>query len=313
MLLDDVAPGTILLTETNVPHAENISYFGDNDEAQMVYQFSLPPLLLDAMLSHDASALTKWLANLAPSPPGTTFFNFTASHDGVGVRPLEGLVPDERITQLAQAARDRGGQVSTRRRPNGTDSPYELNISYLSALDEPEGLAPEIHARRFLTTQGVMLALQGIPGIYFHSLVGTPNDLEGMQRTGRARTINRRKFERTELMSRLEVRGSPQQFVFDGYRRLLAARRRHAAFSPDAPQALIPCDNPGVLAFRRGEDEAPVWVVANFLARPETLMLPLDVGRGWVDLITDRQIPAGQSIQMQPFELLWLAPDPSLD
>ena len=96
-LLDDVAPGTILITETNVPHHENVSYFGDGDEAHAVYQFSLAPLLLDAFLSGDATSLNEWLADLQYPGEGMTFFNFTASHDGIGVRPLEGLVPPERV------------------------------------------------------------------------------------------------------------------------------------------------------------------------------------------------------------------------
>ena len=45
-LVDHIAPGTRLLTETNVPHAENISYFGNgHDEAHLVYQFAFPPLV----------------------------------------------------------------------------------------------------------------------------------------------------------------------------------------------------------------------------------------------------------------------------
>src|SRR4029079_8365664 len=42
VIVDAVAPGARLLTETNVPHAENVSYFGDGtDEANLVYQFAL--------------------------------------------------------------------------------------------------------------------------------------------------------------------------------------------------------------------------------------------------------------------------------
>jgi len=83
-----VAPRAIILTETNVPHAENVSYFGQGDEAHMVYQFSLPPLLLHAFITGNGQYLTHWASGLEPPPAGCTFFNFTASHDGVGVRPF---------------------------------------------------------------------------------------------------------------------------------------------------------------------------------------------------------------------------------
>src|SRR5690606_35016656 len=44
-VLDEVAPDVRLITETNVPHPDNISYFGaGTNEAQLVYNFALPPL-----------------------------------------------------------------------------------------------------------------------------------------------------------------------------------------------------------------------------------------------------------------------------
>ncbi|MDZ7542974.1 alpha-amylase, partial [Clostridium perfringens] len=50
MLLDYFKPNTQIITETNVPHKENISYFGDTtNEANMVYQFALPPLVLHTL------------------------------------------------------------------------------------------------------------------------------------------------------------------------------------------------------------------------------------------------------------------------
>ena len=250
ILLDALAPGRLLLTETNVPHHENVSYFGEGDEAHMVYQFSLPPLLLDAFVTGDAQPLMDWLRQLEPSPPGTTFLNFTASHDGIGLRPLEDLISPERLDCLVSAVRATGGMVSTRHKADGTDSPYELNVSYFSALGRP-GLPTASHVRRFLATQAVMLTLRGIPAIYFHSLVGTPNDVPGFQRTGRARTINRRKFDWDELQSLLTPVESVHRQVFDGYRRMLSSRVRQPAFHPDAAQEVVDLDSPSVISFVR--------------------------------------------------------------
>jgi sucrose phosphorylase len=280
-VLDEVARGTILLTETNVPHEENVSYFGNGDEAHMVYTFSLAPLLLDAFLCEDAGPLNAWLAELEPASPGTTYFNFTASHDGVGVRPMEGLVAAERIDRLISAVRARGGHVSTKRNADGSASPYELNITYFSALgppdDAPEDLPPELHVRRFLSSQAVMLALRGIPGIYFHSLVGTPNDSAGVERSGRARSINRRKFDRDELARLLSDAASPAKQVFDGYRYLLAARRRQSAFHPSAAQSFIDTGHSAVIAFQRTSRDGnqQILAVTNVSAHP----LELDLSR----------------------------------
>ncbi len=307
-VLDAVAPRTILLTETNVPHAENVSYFGAGDEAHMVYQFSLPPLLLDAVLNQDAVPLRQWLAGLEAAPPGTTYFNFTASHDGIGVRPLEGLIPRERLERLIQACRDRGGLVSTRHNPDGNDSPYELNITYLDAVGDPGDPDPRRHAGRFLLTQAIMLALRGIPGVYFHSLVGTPNDLDGVRASGHARRINRRKYEIGELEEHLAYHGSLQQLVFAGYQSMLQTRRKQPAFHPDAAQQVWITEDPAVLAFvRTSRDQRQrILVAANLSEQPRQLDLPNDSGPHFArDLLSGRPLSGDRSLRLEGWEVVW--------
>jgi sucrose phosphorylase len=307
-LLDDVAPGTILITETNVPHQENISYFGEGDEAHAVYQFSLAPLLLDAFFTADAGPLTGWLANLEYPGDGMTFFNFTASHDGVGVRPLEGLVTQQRLDALVEGVRERGGLVSTRTKPDGTDAPYELNISYFSALDSPTGLPPEIHAQRFLASQALMLSLRGVPGIYFHSLVGTPNYHDGVKQTGHNRTINRRKFGSAELRAILESEESAQRRVFDGYRQMLKTRIEQPAFHPDGQQQVILSDHSSLVAFLRTspDEQQQILVLVNVGPEPIPLVLnqfvdaPLER-----DLLSDHVVNDGK-FEVGAFQAAWL-------
>lgn len=310
------APRTLVLTETNVPHAENVSYFGEvdaktgeSDEAHMVYQFSLPPLLLEAFLSGDATALRDWLQDLAPPPPGCTFFNFTASHDGVGVRPLEGLVSDERLKAMVEAVGKRDAIINTRRQPDGTDTPYELCVAYFSAL-APEESNEELHVRRFLSSQAVMLALRGMPAPYFHSLVGTPNDTAGAESSGIARRINRRKYERAELDGLLAVPESMQRRVFDGYRELLAKRVAEPAFHPDAPQAVVDSGNPAVLAFERtGLDKSSrVLIVVNVSEEPQDMPLPEGHAGGCVDLISGGEMALTEQLALDPWQVVWLTP-----
>jgi len=335
LLLDAWAPHVLLLTETNVPHRENVSYFGDGDEAHMVYQFSLPPLLLDALLQQDAGPLHAWLSDLEATAAGTTFLNFTASHDGVGVRPLEGLVPPERLEALVAAVRARGGRVSTRSNPSGADTPYELNISYFDALGEPEGLSPELHVRRFLASQAIMLALRGVPAVYFHSLMGTPNFDAGVEQSGQPRRINRRKYRLDELVDAVFAEGAPQAMVFEGYQRLLAARIAEPAFHPDGAQRILPLNDPAVLALVRTcpQRQRHVLVAANLSDRPRRL----DVGgverkkaTGTIcrsgpegashkmhlslfsevafdaDLLSGDRLDDGAAVSLAPFQVAWL-------
>jgi glycosidase len=315
-LLNAVAPHVLLLTETNVPHAENISYFGNGDEAQMVYQFSLPPLLLDAMISHDARPLVQWLSDLHPAPAGSTFFNFTASHDGVGVRPLEGLVSADRISDLVDGIRAQGGLVSNRRQPDGTDVPYELNVSYVSAVGEPSdalepdsGITTELHARRFLTSQGLMLSLRGMPAIYFHSLVGTTNDHEGVERSGQPRRINRRKFEIQELTEQLADRDSLQARIFTGYRHLLRVRIEQPAFHPEGQQDVWQVEENWLIAILRTsiDQKQRILVMANLSDEPHEIDLSrhseLQFGN---DLLSGKCVDSAQKVELEPGELVWL-------
>ncbi|MEN0111141.1 MAG: alpha-amylase family glycosyl hydrolase [Planctomycetota bacterium] len=315
------APRAIVLTETNVPHAENVSYFGrldpatgEADEAHMVYQFSLPPLLLEAFLSGDATAIRDWLTNLAPPPPGCTFFNFTASHDGVGVRPLEGLVSDERFAAMAEAVARRGAIVNTRTKPDGAEAPYELCVAYFSAL-APEatvgGAGPDddLHIRRFLSAQAVMLALRGVPAVYFHSLVGTPNDAEGAASTGKARRINRRKYERGELDAAL-AEGTVQRRVFDGMRELLAKRISEPAFHPDGQQRVTTESNPAILSFERValDETRRVMVAVNCSDVLQVTLVPDHYRDGSTDLITGEPMTVEGELALKPGQCVWLAP-----
>ncbi len=309
-VLDACAGGTLLLTETNVPHQENISYFGNGDEAHMVYQFSLPPLLLDGLLHGDATFLRRWLADLEPPAPATTFLNFTASHDGIGVRPLEGIVPPARFDALVTEVRGRGGRVSTRRQPDGSDSPYELNITYLDAVRDREAKGFRQQLRPFLTSQAVMLALRGIPAVYFHSLVGTPNDLEGVRQSGQPRRINRHKYDWGELERALESDNAAQGWLFRQYRHMLQVRRSQPAFHPDAGQRVVELASPAVLAVVRGEETgSPVCLLANLGRQPVTVSaheLPLLTSCTMDCLSGQPVINEDDSLTLSAHQTLWL-------
>lgn len=242
-ILDEVAPHVALVTETNVPHAENISYFGDgSNEAQMVYNFSLPPLVLHAFHTGNAETLTRWAADLILPSERVTFFNFLASHDGIGLTPARGILSEGEVNQLAARVEALGGHVSYRDNPNGRPSPYELNINYFDALGDPQRPDEEaaLAVRRFLAAQAIMLALRGVPGIYFHSLFGSRSWHEGVAQTGRKRTINREKLELSRLTTELNAPTHLRHQIFQGFSHLL--RQRKAAgrvFHPYGAQTVL--------------------------------------------------------------------------
>lgn len=294
-VLEAAAPGVVLLTETNVPHAENVSYFGGGDEAQMVYQFPLPPLLLHALRRGNASALADWLAKLDAPPPGCTFFNFTASHDGVGVRPLEGLVPEEEVWALAEEIRALGGRVGERTRPDGSRAPYELNATYFSALRKP-GDDGDRHLERFLLSQTVPMCLQGVPAFYLHSFTATPNDAEGVARTGRNRSIHRKRLREREAEEELADTGSFAARAMETLTSRLRLRARLPEFHPEASQEVLPADVRCLVVRREG-------LIAAHNVSDEAVDLPLRVE---TFLLRDAGVETnGDGLRLPPRSVCW--------
>ncbi|MGH8906496.1 MAG: sugar phosphorylase [Egibacteraceae bacterium] len=244
-VLDAAAPGMLVLTETNVPHAESLRYWGDGtDEAHLVYQFALPPLVLAAFHLTDAGPLRDWAAGLRAPSDQTTFFNVLASHDGIGLRPVEGILTPAEIEQLGALAIARGGSVSYRARPDGGLSPYELNVMYFDALtDDTEPQQRQVD--RFVCAHSVLLALAGIPGIYIHSLLGSRNWSEGVTASGQPRSVNREKFDRSSLEAELSDPSSLRHQVCSRLLDRIRVRVAEPAFHPNGPQTVI--DGPAPL------------------------------------------------------------------
>jgi glycosidase len=317
-VLDAVAPDVLLITETNVPHEENISYFGDGtNEAQLVYQFPLPPLVLHSFRTGSAQALTDWAVSLDKVSDETTFFNFTASHDGIGVRPATGLISDADVQALTELTEARGGKVSYKANSDGSQSPYELNVTYVDAIINPDD-DPMRQARAFLASQAIMLALAGVPGIYFHSLLGSRNWTAGVQQTGRARTVNREKLDYPRLRAELADDSALRHHIFTGYCDLLRIRRAHTAFHPNGDQAILRVAD-GVFALRRTAPDGSERILALHNVSGVSQRVTLDaahvdgVPHSLVELISDTTYPwqADLTLTLAPYQVMWLRVEPA--
>ena len=312
-VMDAICPTAVLLTETNVPHEENISYFGQGDEAHMVYQFSLPPLLLHAIHSGNTKYLYDWLKNLSAPPKGCTYFNFTASHDGIGVRPLEGLLPKEEMKQLLDDMRSRGAYVSTRRNTEGRDVPYEINVTFFDAFRNPGHQSAPWQAARYLLSQTFALCLRGIPGIYIHSLLGTPNDHKRVEVTGSTRAINRHQWNYEELEALLEVHESSTYILMREYLRRIRIRRAQPAFHPDAEQLVLDLDEGLMGIMRVAQSGQKIIALYNFTktfkhVNENTLkaLLGADVNQ-WDDLLHNQPLNHENGcLLVKPYACHWL-------
>jgi sucrose phosphorylase len=305
-VLDLIDPEVILVTETNVPHEENISYFGDGiDEAQMVYNFTLPPLLLYALATGNARVFSEWAQTLAPPSTRTAFYNFTASHDGIGVRPLEGILPPSAIAGLADRVRKNGGFVSEKHNLDGSHSPYELNITYLDALKNPAVQDDPLHLRRFLASQAAALILPGVPAVYIHSLLGSQNWTDGVKQTGRARTINRAQLSADAVIHELADHRSVRARIFYPYLKMIRIRTCQPCFHPAASMSVLNVDD-RVFAAKRGCPQQTVFALTNFSGDTLTICLPdKDARANVIDLLSGKRFKI-DAIPLAAYETVWL-------
>jgi sucrose phosphorylase len=322
-ITDELCPWVVIITETNVPHRENLSYFGAGDEARMVYQFALPPLLLHAFIAGNSRYLQEWAGGLVLPNTGVSFFNFCASHDGIGVLPAKGILPEEELALVIREVEKRGGRVSYKTGPNG-NIPYELNINYFSAVAE-ETLSAAGRVHKFIASQAILLAMPGVPGIYVHSIIGSENWQEGVKESGINRRINRQKLDYAVFREEMSSPDSPREEIFTAYENLIAARSEENAFHPLAPFRVLPTEKECFALLRESRPQdaessgkaGRVLCLTNLTPKAaDTAFAAKDIGladgRCFTDIIAgDIVYPTWEtehrfSLTLEAFEVLWL-------
>ena len=312
ILLNDLLNDGVLITETNVPQKENLSYLIPEDEAHMAYNFPLPPLLLEAIISSKADILNSWIFDWPTLPENTTLFNFTASHDGVGLRALEGLMNEERIKDLLINCEKRGGLVSHRRLSNGVDKPYELNISWWSAMEDSSRDFNRFQFERFILTQLLVMALKGVPAFYLPALLASENDIKSFSTTGQRRDLNREKFKSDNLLS---VFNNPESNANKNLKYLCNAmdvRSELKQFHPCSQMKCLSKDRSDIVVIKRGKGPESVFAIhnmtenkINYQLNDNDLTEKIDNDFNMRDFLTSTKYNC-KNISLDPFQVVWL-------
>jgi glucosylglycerate phosphorylase len=301
-VMDFFKPNTQIITETNVPHKENISYFGDGtDEANMVYQFSLPPLVLFSLTTHNGEKLTEWAKTIDTVSDTATYFNFLASHDGIGMRPTEGILTENEKHLLVNKVKENGGRVSYKANSDGSQSVYELNINYSAALvNQGEDTTEELEVKKMLAAHSILLSFVGVPAIYYHSLLGSHNDEAGVESSGINRRINREKLELSSILGELET-SSRRKGIFEGLQEMISIRQKESAFSPYAGQEVLELGANlfGLKRFNQETGESITFVV-NLDAAPAAVTLP----HSGFDLQSGKEVSG--EVELNSYEFMWV-------
>lgn len=317
-VLDTVAPTCALITETNVPHDENISYFGSgSDEAQMVYNFALPPLVLHTFYTENAGALSDWAAGLENLSNTTTFFNFLDSHDGVGLMAVKNILTQDEIDNIVEQAGEHGGLISYKTGENGKDVPYEINITWYSAMNlEDTDETVEFQVKRFVASRAVGLVLQGVPGIYLHSLFGSRNDREAVKHTKSKRAINRTVLSGEAIYKALEDPRSQISILGRKLGRLGSIRTTNRPFHPNGPQKILKLA-PELFTVFRSSPEGDQHIlsiinIANKVVHAKVQLSEIGIEeKYWKDLVGKAKWIADNGaldIILEPYDVIWLQP-----
>ena len=310
-LIEHVRSDAIIITETNIPNRENLAYFGNANEAHCIYNFSLPPLLLNTMLTGDCDYLKQWMMSMPPAQNGTAYFNFIASHDGIGLRPAEGLLSDDEINHIIEVMQDFGGRISWRNCDDGETRPYEINIALFDAMQGTIEGKDDLGEDRFICAHAIMLALEGIPAFYIHSLLATRNDYQKLERTSHFRSINRHRWHYTELKKVLADESSEHARIFTRLQYLIALRKQQAAFHPNATQFTLHLGKQIFGFWRQSMDRSQSIFCINNIAN-EALQLPLSNinlidTEAWYDLVSGQRFDGIKDmLQLAPYQTMWI-------
>ena len=310
-LIEAHTPDAIVITETNVPNHENLSYFGNANEAHGIYNFSLPPLLLHAFVSGNSNHLKRWSMSMPPAQRGSFYFNFIASHDGIGLRPTKGLLAQKEIDELVNTMQSFGARISWRAVENGDKEPYEINVALSDALQGTASGSDQWQQQRFMCAHAIMLALEGVPGIYIHSLLGTKNDHELVEETQHNRSINRRKWNVQEISDKLDDSSTHHAKTLINLKKLLEKRIKQPAFHPNAVQFTLQLSDQ-LFGFWRQNDDRTQSIFCIFNISDQEVSLPLSTVNlttleTWIDLISDVTYNATDDmIKLPPCGFVWL-------
>ncbi|RIW34314.1 alpha-amylase [Bacillus salacetis] len=301
-VVDYFQPNTQIITETNVPHKENISYLGDGtNEANMVYQFSLPPLVLHSLTTHDGRKLTEWAKTIHKVSDTGTYFNFLASHDGIGMRPTEGILTDEERNMLVEKVKQNGGRISYKTNSDGSQSVYEMNINYSDALmNLEEDQSEEIQVQKMLAAHSILLSFIGVPAIYYHSLLGSQNDQKGVEESGINRRINREKLELGTIVEELET-NPRRKGIFEGLQKMISIRQEQRAFSPYAEQEVLEMGE-NLFALKRQSVDGNE--VIYFILNLDSGTVSADLPAQGKDLLSGKEI-SGRT-ELAPYQFMWI-------
>ena len=332
-----VAPGVLFIAEAIVAPLEIIKYFGEDaimaKECEIAYNATFMALLWDATATKNAKLLRRGIQNLPAKLDRATWLNYIRCHDDIGLGfddndiRASGYEPGPHRRFLVDWLTGNFAGSPARGRPFGVnpktgDARISGALASLvgleAALEQQDWTAIDRAIEQILLLHGLILSFGGIPLLYYGDEIGTFNDCSFMQdaaKAGDSRWIHRPRID-WERAERRHDRGSIEQRLFDGLKKMIAVRKTIPAFADFNNRELLAPEDPRLFAFLRTHPALTsdaVLVVANLGLEAATLDLPKLCNRGYFQYgqvrdLYNGEIPAlvaGQLI-MPPSRFYWL-------
>jgi maltose alpha-D-glucosyltransferase/alpha-amylase len=251
----------MILAEANQWPEDAAAYFGGGDECHMAFHFPLMPRMFMALRMEDRFPILDILHQTPAVPPICQWALFLRNHDEL---TLEMVTDEERDYMYRVYAHD-----------------PEMRIN----LGIRRRLAPLLgnHRRRIELMNGLLFSLPGTPVIYYGDEIGmgdnvflgdrnsvrTPMQWTGDRNAGFS-VANRQRLYLPVIVDpeyhyealNVEVQQNNPHSLLWWMKRLIALRKQHRAFGR-GDLALVPCENPKVLAFVRRYGDERILVVCN--------------------------------------------------
>ena len=323
IICEIVCPGVLLLGEVVMEPDKVVPYFGsvEKPECHMLYNVTTMAATWNSVATKDIRLLRQQMNVVSSLPKDYVFLNYLRCHDDIGwgldYPWLKQFGIDEVshkkylndfLTGQYPGSFGRGELYNSD--PESGDARLCGTTASLCGIEkaayERDEEALKKAVRLDLMLHAYMLSQSGIPVIYSGDEIGQENDYtyhENPKKWDDSRYLHRGSF-RWDLEKKRSVKGSLQETIFEGIKKLESIRAQFPVFCTDAEVWTIDTWDDAVLGLVRRSGEEKLIALFNFSEFDKVAWINEEEGM-YKDLISGRRLEA-KGVQIPAYGVYWL-------
>ncbi|WP_320967605.1 alpha-amylase family protein [Hungatella hathewayi] len=323
IICEIVCPGVLLLGEVVMEPDKVVPYFGsvEKPECHMLYNVTTMAATWNSVATKDIRLLRQQMNVVSSLPKDYVFLNYLRCHDDIGwgldYPWLKQFGIDEVshkkylndfLTGQYPGSFGRGELYNSD--PESGDARLCGTTASLCGIEkaayERDEEALKKAVRLDLMLHAYMLSQSGIPVIYSGDEIGQENDYtyhENPKKWDDSRYLHRGSF-RWDLEKKRSVKGSLQETIFEGIKKLESIRAQFPVFCTDAEVWTIDTWDDAVLGLVRRSGEEKLIALFNFSEFDKVAWINEEDGM-YKDLISGRRLEA-KGVQIPAYGVYWL-------